>query len=126
MNQNQEKLEFSKMFMFLPSTLDRKEDIQQYSSNVNLHSIDVSYEQLKALNNHEDFSPADLDNSVSRKKIAKIFYSFMKEVAAASNHNLVRNSNASITNGGKIDPDFEFSWINNSYTESQQKFQLAY
>ena len=83
MSQNQEKLEFSKMFMFLPSTLDRKEDIQQYSSNVNLHSIDVSYEQLKALDDHEDFSPADLDNSVSRNKIAKIFYSFMKEVEAA-------------------------------------------
>ena len=48
----------------------------------------------------------------------------MKEVAAASNHNLVRNSNAFITNSGKIDPDFEFSWINNSYAESQQKFQL--
>ena len=27
-NQNQENLDFSKMFMFLPSTLDRKEDIQ--------------------------------------------------------------------------------------------------
>ena len=47
----------------------------------------------------------------------------MKEVAAASNHNLVRNSNTFITNSGKIDPDFEFSWIN-SYAESQQKFQL--
>ena len=88
--------------------------------------MDVSYEQIKASNDQEDFSPADLDNSVSWNKLANIFYSFMKEVAAASNHNLVRNSNAFITNSGKIDPDFEFSWINNSYAESQQKFQLWY
>ena len=44
MNQNQENLNFSKMLMFLPSTLDRKEDIQQHSSNVTLHPIDVSYD----------------------------------------------------------------------------------
>ena len=75
------------MFMFLPSTLDHKEDIQQYSSNVPIHPIDVSYEQLKALNDHEKFTPAHLDKSVSPNKIAKIFYSFMKEVASTSNHN---------------------------------------
>ena len=46
----------------------------------------------------------------------------MKEVASASNHNLVRNSN--VHNGGKIDPNFEFSWVNHSYTATQQKFQL--
>ena len=50
----------------------------------------------------------------------------MKEVAGISNYNLVRNSNAYMSNGGKIDPDFPFSWVNNSYTESQQKFQLGY
>ena len=125
-NQNQESLEFSKMFMFSPSTLDRKEDIQQYSCSVNLHPVDVSYDQLKVLNQHEDFDPADLENSSSRNKITKCFYSFMKEVAGISNYNLVRNSNAYMSNGGKIDPDFPFSWVNNSYTESQQKFQLGY
>ena len=125
-NQNQESLEFSKMFMFSPSTLDRKEDIQQYSCSVNLHPVDVSYDQLKVLNQHEDFDPADLKNSSSRNKITKCFYSFMEEVAGISNYNLVRNSNAYMSNGGKIDPDFPFSWVNNSYTESQQKFQLGY
>ena len=114
------------MFMFLPSTLDGKEDIQQYSSNVNLHPIDVSYDQIKALNDHEDFSPADLDSSSSRNKISKVFYSFMKEVAATSNHNLVTNSNTFITNGGQVDPDFEFLWVNDSYAQPQQKFQFGY
>ena len=50
------------MFMFLPLILDRKENIQQYNDNVNLHLIDVSYEQLKVLNNNKDLDPSDLDN----------------------------------------------------------------
>ena len=56
MSQNQENLNFSKMFVFA-STLDHKEDIQQYSNNVNLHPVDVSYEQIKVLNNNKNFDP---------------------------------------------------------------------
>ena len=56
MSQNQENLNFSKMFVFA-STLDYKEDIQQYNNNVNLHPVDVSYEQLKVLNNNKNFDP---------------------------------------------------------------------
>ena len=67
MSQNQENLEFSKMFMFLPSILDRKEDIQLYNP------VDVRYEQLKVLNNNKDFDPSDLYNSTLRKDIVKIF-----------------------------------------------------
>ena len=111
---DQKKLQFSKMFMFLSSTLDQKEELNQYSNNVNLHPIDVSYDQLKAYNNHEDFNHADLDHSSERNKIKKKFYSFMKE---ASNHNLIRNSNAFLSKGGKIDPEFEFYWVNDAFTE---------
>ena len=32
----------------------------------------------------------------------------MKEAAGVSSHNLVRNSNAFFSNGGKIDPEYEF------------------
>ena len=42
LNQNQEK-DFSKMFMYLPSTLDRKEELNQWSEHVNLYPIDVRY-----------------------------------------------------------------------------------
>ena len=125
MSQNQENLQFSKMFMFLPSTLDRKEDIQQYNNNVNLHPVHVSYEQLKVLNNNKNFDPSDLDKSALRKDV-KNFYTIMKEVTGVSNHNLIRNSNAYLPQGGKIDPEFEFSWIDNSYQEAQLKFQLGY
>ena len=55
------------MFMFLPSILDRKEDIQLYNP------VDVRYEQLKVLNNNKDFDPSDLYNSTLRKDIVKIF-----------------------------------------------------
>ena len=63
--------------MFLPLTLDRKEVIQQYNDNVNLHPVDVSYEQLKVLNNSKDFDPSDLDSSALRKDIVKNFYTIM-------------------------------------------------
>ena len=108
MSQNQENLKFSKMFMFLPSTMDRKEHIQQYSNNVNLHPIDVSYEQLKVLNNNKDFDPSDLDNSALRKDVVNIFYTIMKKIAGVSNHNLVKNSNAYMSQEGQIDPEFPF------------------
>ena len=58
LNKNQESLESERLLMFLPSTLDRKEEIQQYSHNVNLHPIDVSCDEIKSLNNHKDFNPA--------------------------------------------------------------------
>ena len=94
--------------MFLPSTLDRKGEIHQYSNNVNLHPVDVSYDQLKVVNNNKDFNHADLENSSLRKDITKCFYYLMKEAAGISSHNLIRNSSAYISSGGKIDPDFSF------------------
>ena len=70
LNQNQEK-DFSKMFMYLPSTLDQKEELNQWSEHVNLHPIDVGYQQLKALNGNEDLQSEDLDKSSKRNKLLK-------------------------------------------------------
>ena len=97
MTQNQENLKFSKMFMLLASTLDRKE-------GVHLHPVDNSYDRLKSINNNKDFDPSHLDNSVLRKDVTKFFYTIMKKIAGISNHNLIRNSNAFMSKGGKIDP----------------------
>ena len=113
LSENQEKSTFSEMFMYCPSTLDRKEGIQQYNDNVHLHSIDVSYQQLQ--NDNQDFDPSELDDSYLRKNSTQIFYNFMKEAAGVSNHNLVRNPNAYMSKGGKIDPTVELSWIDDSY-----------
>ena len=78
------------------------------------------------MNNNKDFNPSDLDNSTLRKDIVKLFYTILTEVAGVSNHNLIRNSNVYVFKAEKIDPEFEFSWIDNSYQEAQQKFQLGY
>ena len=114
------------MLMFLPSTLDRKEDMLQYRNSVNLHAIDVSYADLKEFNDGDYFNPSHLDSRHLRQGLTKFFYSYMKKVAETSNHNLVRNSDAYMANGGKIDTKDPFSWINSAHVETQQKFELGY
>ena len=126
LDENQKKADFSKMFLYLPSTLDRKEDFLQWKEHVHLHPIDVSYDDLKAINNDGDMNPALLDNKELRKGVIGGYYKMMKKVAEISNQNLVRNSDAYISNGGKIDPDNEFSWIDDSYKQGKEKFQLSY
>ena len=44
------------------------------TNNVLLHPIDVSYNDLKKLNNNSDFNPADLDNKISRQNLLPLFY----------------------------------------------------
>ena len=78
------------------------------------------------MNNDKDFDPSDLDKSAQRKDIVKIFYTIMKEVAGVSNHDLIRNSNAYMSQGGKIDPEFQVFWIDSSYQEAQQKLHFGY
>ena len=95
-------------------------------SNVNLHTIDVRYEPHRALNNNKEFNPTDLEDSNLRKDITKMFCSFMKDAAAISDHNLVRNSNSYLSSGGKIYQDFKFSRIDDTYEKNQQRFQLEY
>ena len=115
----------SSLFLFLPSTLDRKEKFLQYKDSVNLHPIDSFYDDMKALNNDEDFNPAELDFP-TRSSILSLFYSYMKKVAETSNNNLVRNSNAFLASGGKVDPSSKFEWIDSSREETQGKFEMSY
>ena len=124
----QEKLNESNepsLFLFLPSTLDRKEEFLQFKSSVNLHPIDALYDDLKAMNNDKDFDPAQLDLA-SRDSILPLFYSYMKKIAETSNNNLIRNSNAFLASGGKIDPTSKFEWIDSSMEETHDKFQMSY
>ena len=69
LDENQKKANFSKMFLYLPSTLDRKEDFLQWKEHVHLHPIDVSYDDLKTINNDGDMNPALLDNTDLRKDV---------------------------------------------------------
>ena len=115
----------SSLFLFLPSTLDRKESILQFKNSVNLHPIDSFYDDMKALNNDKDFNPFELE-STTRSNVLPLFYSYMKKVAETSNNNLVRNSNAFLASGGKVDPSSKFEWIDNSREETQGKFEMSY
>ena len=115
----------SSLFLFLPSTLDRKENILQFKNSVNLHPIDGFYDDIKALNNDKDFNPFELE-SATRGNVLPLFYSYMKKIAETSNNNLVRNANAFLASGGKIDPNSTFYWIDNSRDETQGKFQMSY
>ena len=67
--------------MFLPATLDRKEDIQKYNDHVHLHPVNISHDQLKSINNNKDFDPSHLDDRVLRKDATKFFYTIKKEIA---------------------------------------------
>ena len=126
LDENQNKAKFSKMFLYLPSTLDRKEDFLQCKEHVHLHPIDVSYDDLKDTHNGGEMNPALLDNKDLRKEVVGGYYKMMEKVAEISNQNLIRNSDAYISNGGKIDPDNEFSWIDDSFKQGKEKFQLGY
>ena len=115
----------SSLFLFLPSTLDRKEKILQYKDSINLHPIDTAYDDLKTLNDNKDFNPAELDFP-TRSSILPLFYSYMKKVAETSNNNLVRNSNAFLASGGKVDSTSKFEWVDSSLEETKEKFQMSY
>ena len=49
----------------------------------------------------------------------------MKKMAEVSNQNLIKNSDAYLARGGETDPDNDFQWIDDSYKQGQQKFQLS-
>ena len=86
--------------------------------------MDLSIDYLKEITEFTEINPALLDKKSSRG--IYVYDKIMKKIAEVSNQNLVRNSDAYISGGGKIDPENEFSWINDSYKESKQKFQLTY
>ena len=82
----------------------------------------MSYDDLKVVKNDGSMNPALLDDKELRKDVIGGYYEIMKKVAEISNQNLVRKSNAYISNGGKNDPHKEFSWIDDSYKQGKEKF----
>ena len=69
LDENQKKAKFSKMFLYLPSTLDRKEYFLQWKDHFHLHPIDVCYDELKAIHNDGEMNPALLDHNELRKEV---------------------------------------------------------
>ena len=125
-DENQKKVKFSKMFLYLRSTIDRKENFLKYKDHVHLHPVDISYDDITQMHNNENANPALLDDKNLRNKVTGTYYKVMKKVAEISNQNLVPNSGAYISSGGKIDPDNEFCCIDDLYKQVKEKFQLSY
>ena len=71
-------------------------------------------------------NPNLLENKALRKDVELAYYKVMKKIAEFFNQNLIRNLDAYLAKGGKIVPDNEFQWIDDSYKKGQQKFQLTY
>ena len=117
LDENQKKEPFSKLFLYLPSTLDRKEDFLKWKDHVHLHPIDLNYGELKSMNEGNDMNPALLDNKTLRKDVVPAYYKVMKKMAEVSNQNLIRNSDAYLARGGKTDPGNDFQWIDDSYKQ---------
>ena len=110
----------------MPSTLDRKEDFLKWKDHANLHPIDLSFDDLTEITGNKEMNPSLLNNKDLRGEVVGAYYKLMKKIAKTSNQNLVQNSDAYISKGGKIDPDNEFSWTDDSYQLSNEKFQLSY
>ena len=98
-DEKQNKSKFSNLFLYLPSTLDRKEDFLQYKEHVHLHPVDFTFDDLKEITGNKDMNPSLSDSKELRGKVKGAYYKIMKKIADISNQNLVQNSDAYISNG---------------------------
>ena len=126
LDQNEVGVKQSELFFFLPATLDRKEEFLQWKDNVHLHPIDLSIDDLKNEMSVTSLDPSLLESKQFRASLVPGFYKVMKKVAELSNQNLVRNSDAFMSKGGKVDSEKEFVWIDDSIKQATAKFQLNY
>ena len=96
-----------------------------YKDNVNLHPVHLTFDEIKQAAAESLIDPSIL-NSDARDQVPGGYYKIMKEIAEVSNQNLVRNSDAFISSGGKIDSDNVFCWTDDCHKTSKEKFQLTY
>ena len=125
LDENQNNAKFSNLFMYLPSTLDGREDFMHYKYHVNLHPINITFDDLKQAADQKIMDPSFLSSN-NRSEVTDAYYKIMRKIVEVSNQNLVRSSDAFISNGGKVDPDRKISWIDDFYKLNIEKFQLTY
>lgn len=127
LEQHENGVKRSRQFFFLPATLDRKEEIIQYKDNVHLHPIEMDYDKFKFEFNIDSFDPALLERrgDSEANSLRSAILRVMKKVAMLSNQNLLRNTNAYKAQGGEIDKEMKFEWIDESH-EASNLLQLTY
>ena len=124
---NEKKNEdYSKMFYYLPSISNRKEEINQHKSNVSLVPTDVTLEFINSFSSEKQFSfQPDLLNSRDQKvrePHVKVLRELFRHIALFSNQNLERNVtylNAKLNRNAS-----EMEWTTNRFDSS--KFKLTY
>ena len=124
---NEKKNEdYSKMFYYLPSISDRKEEINQYKSNVSLVPTDVTLEFINSFSSEKQYNfQPDLLNSRDekvREPHVKVLRELFKHIALYSNQNLERNIMYLNTKENRNASDME--WTTNRFDSS--KFKLTY
>ena len=85
LDQNQNQINSSGVFLYLPSTLDQKQDILKWKDNFYLHPVDLSINDLKEMTGHKEINPALLNDKNLRVKIVAGYYKLMKKIAEISN-----------------------------------------
>ena len=127
LEQHKNGVKQSRQFFFLPATLDRKEEIIQYKDNVHLHPTEVDFESFKNEFNIDSFNPALLERrgDSEANNLRSAILLLMKKIALLSNQNLLRNANAYKAQGGEIDKEMKFEWIDESH-EATNLLQLTY
>ena len=96
---NEKRETFSKLFFFLSSTANWKEEINQHISNVSLHAINCPYDDFQKLSRPVNvFVSSDLQCGGEKRKVAReIFLEFLRRAAEISNLNLILNTNYLLT-----------------------------
>ena len=62
LDQNENKVKSSSMFMFIPSTLDRKEEFIQWKDHVHLDTIDLTIDDLVEVSGIAKINPVTLNS----------------------------------------------------------------
>lgn len=111
--------EFSNIFFYLPSTVDRIEDINKYLGSVNLNAVDIGISKFG-----ENFCPSKLDlNGSNREDIRRSVLSVLKKVPDLSSQNLKRDTDSYLAtmthkNGSLL-------WPGGKHTQND-RFSLSY
>ena len=118
--------DYSKMFYYLPSISDRKEEINQYKSNVSLVPTDVTLEFINSFSSEKQYNfQLNLLNSQDekvREPHVKVLRELFKHIASYNNQNLERNIMYLNTKENRSSSDME--WTLNRFDSS--KFKLTY
>ena len=79
LNENQNQAKFSNLFLYLPSTLDRKEEFMHYKDNVNLHPVNLSFDDIKQAAAESLMDPSMI-NTDARGQVTGGYYKIVKKL----------------------------------------------